>query len=159
MCQEGYHPIGPLKKKCGCKNRECMWGPSEKSFCRKNPTCPNIETPKNGRIECPVDSFCVISCDDGFEMEKGIMERTLRCNCDFDNYMCQWDHQIPVCRRTYICRVVLIFSSKIEIFVKKSEFFSKIEIFVKNRIFRQKLKFSSKIEIFIQQSKLNRNFW
>ena len=99
MCQEGYHPIGPLKRKCSCKNRECMWTPSEKSYCRKNPTCPNIDTPQNGRIECPVDSFCVISCDDGYEMDNGIRERTLQCNCDFDNYMCKWDHSIPVCKR------------------------------------------------------------
>ena len=90
---------GPLKKKCQCKNRECSWTPSDKSYCRKNPVCPRIQIPENGRIECPVDSICVVSCDEGFEMENGIMEKTMKCNCDFENYLCQWDYKTPVCKR------------------------------------------------------------
>ena len=56
---DGYHSVGPTKKKCQCKNKECLWTPAEKSFCRKNPTCPAIPIPKNGRVECPVESLCV----------------------------------------------------------------------------------------------------
>ena len=53
MWQDGFHPIGPLKKKCQCRNGECGWNPDEKSYCKKNPTCDRIEVPENGRIECP----------------------------------------------------------------------------------------------------------
>ena len=89
---------GPTKKKCQCRSGECDWSPPDRSYCRQNPTCPQLSAPENGRIECPLDSFCVISCNDGFEMINGLVEKTLTCDCDIQSYECQWNKQVPICR-------------------------------------------------------------
>lgn len=89
---------GPTKKKCQCRSGECDWSPPDRSYCRQNPTCPQLTAPENGRIECPLDSFCVISCNDGFEMINGLVEKTLTCDCDIQSYECQWNKQVPICR-------------------------------------------------------------
>ena len=97
---------GPTKKKCQCRSGECDWSPPDRSYCRQNPTCPQLTAPENGRIECPLDSFCVISCNDGFEMINGLVEKTLTCDCDIQSYECQWNKQVPICRGNH-------FSSKV----------------------------------------------
>ena len=93
---------GPTKKKCQCRSGECDWSPPDRSYCRQNPTCPQLSAPENGRIECPLDSFCVISCNDGFEMINGLVEKTLTCDCDIQSYECQWNKQVPICKGEFI---------------------------------------------------------
>ena len=101
LCQTGYHPVGPPKKKCTCRSGQCNWSPSTRSFCRPNPTCAAIQAPKNGRVDCPLDSFCVVTCDTGYEMASGLIEKTLTCQCDIGDYRCAWDKPVPICRRLY----------------------------------------------------------
>ena len=95
----GFHAVGPLRKKCSCKSGSCEWSPLDRSFCRPNPTCRPIESPENGRVDCPTESLCVVSCDLGYEMDHGLIEKTLTCDCDINDYRCTWNKPVPKCRR------------------------------------------------------------
>ena len=109
LCQTGFHPVGALKTKCSCRSGNCAWSPSSPqtpkspklSFCRANPTCSAISAPQNGRVDCPLDSACVVTCDSGYEMATGLIEKTLTCQCDIDDYRCAWNKPVPVCRREF----------------------------------------------------------
>ena len=112
----------------------CEWSPAERSFCRPNPTCRPIEAPENGRVDCPIESLCVVSCDQapdmtfwertfvyqfranrkrktkkfypiqGYEMDHGLIEKTLTCDCDINDYQCTWNKPVPKCKRKWIPR-------------------------------------------------------
>lgn len=76
ICQEGFHISNSEtdRRKCQCLNGECRWSEKRDVKCRKNPSCPAIAAPENGSVYCPIDDVCLVSCNQGFETEEGLIE-------------------------------------------------------------------------------------
>ncbi|XP_076807337.1 sushi, von Willebrand factor type A, EGF and pentraxin domain-containing protein 1-like [Clavelina lepadiformis] len=91
LCDPGTQLVGESRSNCVDSEDGIQWFPPF-GVCRKL-SCPAIETPDNGKMEC-VESFryrslCRFRCDEGYKL---VGSPTTRCRADLS-----WSGSMPKC--------------------------------------------------------------
>ncbi|XP_067119643.1 sushi, von Willebrand factor type A, EGF and pentraxin domain-containing protein 1-like isoform X2 [Centruroides vittatus] len=98
VCEDGYALVGEPAVSCDGNKKLVLWNSSIPNCEISAVSCPPIQTPKNGYVDCTnyihQGSICTFSCDEGY-----ILVGETSTTCRGDKTFATWTSLLPTCER------------------------------------------------------------